>query len=188
MLSTPRAWLISSTFTLLFCALIGGIRLARVFLPQASIARARRDHGAELPKRSYGRSGPRTTRLPVQPLTRFAALIRIDPRRGRDHDHAAGGRVPLHLRASNRPHATGDELAFVREYLAIERTRSPSACASSSRSSRDRGAGGAGPAAAPLVENAVRYAVSPRSEGGEVASAPARGPAAQLTVSDDGRV
>src|SRR4029453_10009445 len=82
----------------------------------------------------------------------------------------------------------GEELAFVREYLAIERTRFTERL----RVVEDiepglEGFGVPSLLLHPPVENAVRYAVSPRLEGGTIRLAARRdGDLLRLTVADDG--
>jgi two-component sensor histidine kinase len=190
-LGNPRAVLISGLYTLLFSALFAGINYALVFYHHA-VDRAR---AVETIRAELAEAELRALRAQINPhflfntLNSIAALIRIDPAAAETTTTRLADVFRYTLRASDTTHTRlGDELAFVREYLEIERTRF---------TTRLRVTEAIEPGLEnllvpglllqPLVENAVRYAVSPRSEGGSIRIGARRdGERLHLIVADDG--
>ena len=190
-MGSPRAVLISGMFTLLFSALFAGFNFAYVFYHHA-VDRAR---AVETIRAELASAELRALRAQVNPhflfnsLNTIAALVRIDPAAAEDTITRLADVFRYTLRASDDTHQRlGDELAFLREYLAIERTRF---------ADRLRVVEAVEPGLEdlevpglllqPLVENAVRYAVSPRGEGATLRLGARRdGDLLRLVVADDG--
>ncbi len=190
-LGSPRAVIVDGLFTLLFCALFSGISFAQVFYRQA-VERAR---AVETIRAELAQAELRALRAQVHPhflfntLNSIAALIRIDPAAAEDTTTRLADVFRYALRASDTSHAPfADELAFVREVLAIEHTRF---------GERLRVVEQIGPEVdailvptlllQPLVENAVRHAIAVRPEGGTLTIAAARDVGLlRITVRDDG--
>ena len=125
-IGSPRAVLQAGMFTLLFCALFAGISLAMGFYHHA-VDRAR---AVETMRAERVSAELRALRAQINPhflfntLNSIAALIRIDPAQAETTTTQLAEVFRCTLRASESTHARlGDELAFVREYLGIERTR-----------------------------------------------------------------
>lgn len=187
----PRAMIVTGLFTLLFSALFAGVNFAFVFYHHA-VDRAR---AVETMRAELAMAELRALQAQINPhflfntLNTIAALTRIDPAAAEATITRLAEVFRYTLRASGTTHARlADELAFVREYLAIERTRFGDRL----RIVEDIEPGLDSvdiPALLlqPLVENAVRYAVSPRSEGGTIRLGARRdGDVLHLLVADDG--
>jgi signal transduction histidine kinase len=190
-LGSPRAFLTSGLYTLLFAALFGGIAFAREFY-RLAVDRAR---AVEQARAELAQAELRALRAQVHPhflfntLNSIAALIALDPPAAEEITTRLAELFRYTLTAAGRETAPlGDELTFLRNYLEIERTRFSDRL----RVVEDIEPGlEAVPIPSlllqPLVENAVRYAVSPRSEGATIRLAARRdGDVVVLEVADDG--
>ncbi len=190
-LGSGRSILISGLFTLIFASLFSGISMAGVFYRNA-VDRAR---AVETMRAELAEAELRALRAQINPhflfntLNSIAALIRVDP--------AAAETTTTHLadvfRYTLRASESGlarlcDEMAFLREYLAIERTRFGTRLRV--EESIEPGLDHAAVPSLllqPLVENAVRYAISSRPEGGTLRlSARRDGALMHIVVADDG--
>ena len=192
-LGSPRAWLVSGMFAIAFSLLVGGIIYARVFYRQA-VSRA---VALERMRSELERAELRALRAQVNPhflfntLNTIAALIAENPAAAEDVVTRLADVLRHALTASTREHTRlADEIEFMRSWLAIERVRF---------GSRLRVVEEVEPGLEqvpvpallfqPLVENAVRYAVAPRPEGGTVWLRVRRDPSGEtLTaeIADDG--
>ena len=171
-LGSPRAWVISGMFAIAFSMLVGGIVYARVFYRQA-VARA---VALERMRSELERAELRALRAQVNPhflfntLNSIAALIHENPSAAEDVVMRLAEVFRHALTASGREHTRlADELEFLRSWLAIERVRFGERL----RVVEDVEPGlddvpVPGLLFQPLIENAVRYAVAPRAEGGTV--------------------
>ncbi len=192
-MGSPRAWLVSGMFAVAFSLLVGGIIFARVFYRQA-VSRA---VALERMRGELERAELRALRAQVNPhflfntLNTIAALIRENPEAAEDVTTRLADVFRHALTASGREHTRlADELEFLRSLLAIERVRFGDRL----RVVEDVESGlddvlVPGLLFQPLVENAVRYAVGPRVEGGTVTIRVRRDPGCEtLTaeISDDG--
>jgi signal transduction histidine kinase len=190
-LGSPRAIAVSGAYTVLFTITFSGIAYAIAFYRE-SIARA---HAIEGMRVVLAEAELRALRAQVQPhflfntLNTIAALVRVNPAEAEDTITRLADVFRYSLRASDHAHARlSDELEFVRSYLEIERTRFGERL----RVTEHIEPGLESLAVPslllqPLVENAVRYAVAPRAEGGTVGLAARRdGDFLVLEVSDDG--
>ncbi|HVP38525.1 MAG TPA: histidine kinase [Candidatus Saccharimonadales bacterium] len=190
-LGGPRQVFITGGFTLIFCALFTALSYAQNFY-RRWLDRVRAVEGmrAELAQAEL-----RTLRAQVNPhflfntLNSIAALIPANPTVAEEITTRLAEVFRYALRASDREHATlGEELAFVRAYLDIEKVR----LGERLRVEEDVRPGLESlPVPAlllqPLVENAVRHGVSPRVEGGVVRLAARREDARLvIEVADDG--
>ncbi len=178
-------------FSLLFSALFAGINYAIVFYRSA----VERGLAVERVRAELAQAELRALRAQINPhflfntLNSIAALIAENPRAAEETTTRLADVFRYTLRASEREHTRfADEMEFLRAYLAIEHVRFgdrlrleeviepglesvpvPSLLLQ------------------PLVENAVRYAVAPRPEGGTVRlSARREGGRLIVEVSDDG--
>jgi signal transduction histidine kinase len=190
-LGTPRAFAVTGMYAILFSTLIGGVAYATHFYHE-SIARAR--EAAEA-RAALAQAELRALRAQVQPhflfntLNSIAALIPIDPSAAEEMTTRLSELFRHGLSASERETTSlKDELSFELAYLDIERARFggrlkvetlvepglesvpvPSLLLQ------------------PVVENAVRHAISPRESGGTVRLTARRaGNALVLAVEDDG--
>ena len=190
-LGSPRAIAVSGAYTVLFTITFSGIAYAIAFYRE-SMARAR---AIETMRVELAEAELRALRAQVQPhflfntLNTIAALVRVNPAEAEETITRLADVFRYSLRASEHAHSRlEDELNFVRSYLDIERTRFGDRLRITEHI--DAGLGGlAVPSLLlqPLVENAVRYAVAPRTEGGTVGLAARReGDLLVLEVSDDG--
>lgn len=192
-LGSPRAWLISGMFAVAFTVLVGGIIYARVFYRQA-VSRA---VALERMQAELARAELRALRAQVNPhflfntLNTIAALISENPAAAEDVVTRLADVFRHALTASSREHTRlADELEFLRSWLAIERVRFGDRL----RVVEDIEPGlddvpVPGLLFQPLIENAVRYAVAPRAEGGTVSLRVRRDPSGEtLTaeIADDG--
>jgi signal transduction histidine kinase len=192
-LGSPRAWLISGMFAVAFTVLVGGIIYARVFYRQA-VSRA---VALERMQAELARAELRALRAQVNPhflfntLNTIAALIGENPAAAEDVVTRLADVFRHALTASSREHTRlADELEFLRSWLAIERVRFGDRL----RVVEDIEPGlddvpVPGLLFQPLIENAVRYAVAPRAEGGTVSLRVRRDPSGEtLTaeIADDG--
>jgi signal transduction histidine kinase len=192
-LGSPRAWLISGMFAVAFTLLVGGIIYARVFYRQA-VSRA---VALERMQAELARAELRALRAQVNPhflfntLNTIAALISENPAAAEDVVTRLADVFRHALTASGREHTRlADELEFLRSWLAIERVRFGDRL----RVVEEIEAGlddvpVPGLLFQPLIENAVRYAVAPRPEGGTVWLRVRRDPSGEtLTaeIADDG--
>jgi len=192
-LGSPRAWLVSGMFAVAFTLLVGGIIYARVFYRQA-VSRA---VALERMQAELARAELRALRAQVNPhflfntLNTIAALISENPAAAEDVVTRLADVFRHALTASSREHTRlADELEFMRSWLAIERVRFGDRL----RVIEDIESGlddvpVPGLLFQPLIENAVRYAVAPRPEGGTVSLRVRRDPSGEtLTaeIADDG--
>jgi signal transduction histidine kinase len=171
-LGSPRAWLVSGMFAIAFTFLVGGIIYARVFY-RASVARA---VALERMRSELARAELRALRAQVNPhflfntLNSIAALIHENPAAAEDVVTRLADVFRHALTASSREHTRlADELGFLRSWLAIEHVRFGDRL----RVVEDVEPGlddvaVPGLLFQPLIENAVRYAVAPRAEGGTI--------------------
>jgi len=190
-LGNARSVVTSGVFTLLFSALFGGISMASVYYRQA-VERAR---AVETMRAELAEAELRALRAQINPhflfntLNSIAALIRVDPAAAEATTTRLADVFRYTLRASDSGEARlGDELAFLRQYLAIERTRFGTRLVVEEDIARGlEDARIPSMLLQPLVENAVRYAISPRADGGILRlAARADGALLRLTVADDG--
>ena len=186
-----RAVIVSGMFTLLFTALFGGISYAILFYRHA----VDRGRAVEQIRAELAEAELRALRAQIHPhflfntLNSIAALIHQDPAAAEDTLTRLAEVFRYTLQASEREHsALADELGFLRSYLEIERTRFGERLTVHERIEPGLEAT---PVPSlllqPLVENAVRYAVAPRTEGGTVSlSVERRGETLVIEVGDDG--
>jgi len=192
-LGSPRAWLMSGMFAIAFSVLVGGIIYARVFY-RAAVARA---VALERMRSELERAELRALRAQVNPhflfntLNSIAALIHENPAAAEDVVTRLADVFRHALTASGREHTRlGDELEFLRSWLAIEHVRFGDRL----RVIEDVEPGlddvpVPGLLFQPLVENAVRYAVAPRAEGGTITLRVRRDPSGDTftaEIADDG--
>jgi signal transduction histidine kinase len=190
-LGSARSILMSGVFAAVFTLLVGGIVYARVF-HRLAIERAR---AVEQMRAELAQAELRTLRSQMNPhflfnaLNTIAAMVREDPAAAEDTTTRLAELFRYALRASDRDHAPlADELAFVRDYLAIERRRFGARL----RVTEDIAPGiGHVPLPTlllqPLVENAVRHGIGPRAEGGVVRlAAHVKGDTLVVEIADDG--
>jgi sensor histidine kinase YesM len=178
-------------YALLFSTLIGGVVYAFHFYHE-SIARAR---AVEAIRAELAQAELRALKAQVQPhflfntLNAIASLIHVNPA-GAEEMTTRLAEVFRHTLSASERETTplGEELAFAHSYLDIERARF---------GGRLRVETDVAPGLdrllvpslllQPVVENAVRYAISPRAEGGTIRlSARRAGDALVLVVEDDG--
>lgn len=190
-LARSGAWRATAMFSLVFTLLVTGIVYARVFY-RISVERALHIERmrAELARAEY-----RALRAQVQPhflfntLNTIAALIAENPREAEDVVVRLADVFRYSLATANAEHARfGDELEFLRAYLAIEHARLGERLRF--EESVEPGLE-AVPVPAllfqPLLENAVKYAAAGRAEGGRVRFEARRdGGSLRVTIADDG--
>ena len=190
-MGSPRAVIVSGLFTLLFSALFAGFNYAYVFYHHA-VDRAR---AVETVRAELASAELRALRAQINPhflfntLNTIAALVRVDPAAAEDTITRLADVFRYTLRASDDTHQRlGDELAFLREYLAIERTRFTDRLrVVEAVEAGLEDAAIPGLLLQPLVENAVRYAVSPRGQGATIRIGARRdGDLLRIVVADDG--
>jgi len=190
-LAGPRSWAVSGMFSLLFSFLFGGIAYARVFYQQA----VERGAQVERIRGELARAELRALRAQVNPhflfntLNTIAALVAENPAAAEDVVTRLADVFRYALTSATHEHSRfGDELEFMRAYLSIERAR----LGDRLHVVEDIEPGLENvPVPSllfqPLVENAVRYAVSPRESGGTIRLLARRvNGALQVTIEDDG--
>ena len=191
LLGSARSVLINGVFALVFSLLFGGIAYAVHFYRESmSRARAVEDMRVELAQAEL-----RALRAQLQPhflfntLNSIASLIPSNPRAAEEMTTRLADVFRYALRASDRESAPlGEEIAFLRAYLDIERARFGPRLRVEERIEP-----GLEDALVPtlllqpVVENAVRHGVAARAEGGRVVIAARRaGDRLELSVEDDG--
>ena len=190
-MGSGRAVLINGMFALLFTGLFGGIISAIQFY-RSSVERAR---AVEQMRAELAQAELRALRAQINPhflfntLNTIAALIVENPRMAEDVTTRLAEVFRYTLKTSDQPDVPfGDELQFMRNYLTIERIRF---------GDRLRFEETVEPGLdsvrvpslllQPIVENAVRYGVSSRPEGGTLNLAARRDDGRiVIEVSDDG--
>lgn len=190
-LTNPRSLVISAFFVVVFTALFTGISYAIVFY-RTSVERAR---AVEAARAELARAELRALRAQINPhflfntLNSIASLISVNPAAAEDTTTRLAEIFRYALTTSSREQARlADEVDFLRDYLAIEHIRFGERLRV--RESIDPDLEDAMVPSLllqPLVENAVKYAVSSRPEGGTVAITARRdGDDLLIEVADDG--
>jgi len=190
-MGTWRSVLISTMFTLLFVGLFSFAAFARVFY-RRSVQRAR---AVEQARAELARAELRALRAQIHPhflfntLNSIASLIPVNPLAAEETTTQLAEVFRYTLRASDQELVRfGDELDFLRNVLAIERTRFGERL----RIVEEIEAGlDALPVPSlllqPVVENAVRHGAAARVEGGSVRIAARRdGALLRIAITDDG--
>ncbi len=190
-LGDGTGWVTTGLFSLIFTMLVGGIIYARVFYRQA----VERAVQIERMRAELAQAELRALRAQINPhflfntLNAIASLIPDDPAVAEDIVTRLADQFRYALSSAERDHQRfSDELAFLRDYLAIERVR---------LGSRLRVEESIEPGLEhalvpslllqPLIENAVRYAVADRTEGGTLKLVARRlGDSIEFTIADDG--
>jgi len=186
-----RAVAVSTMFTVLFVTLFTAASFARVFY-RRSVARAR---AVEQARAELARAELRALRAQIHPhflfntLNSIASLIPLNPAAAEETTTQLADVFRYTLRASDQEFVRfGDELEFLRNVLAIERTRfgerlriveeiEPGLEALRVPSLLLQ----------PVVENAVRHGAASRIEGGTVRIAARRdGDLLRVAIADDG--
>ncbi|MGH7726720.1 MAG: sensor histidine kinase [Candidatus Eiseniibacteriota bacterium] len=190
-LSGWRSILINGMFGLLFTVLIGGIAYAIHFYRQ-SMERARQIEGV---RAELAQAELRALRAQIHPhflfntLNAIASLIHEKPAAAEEMTTRLADIFRYALRASEREYAPlGEELAFLRDYLGIERMRFGPRLRIEERIEPGlESVPVPSLLLQPLVENAVRHGIAPRPEGGTITiSARRNGNHLALEVADDG--
>ncbi len=190
-LNSSSAWVATGLYSLLFATLFSGIIYARVFYRQA-IERAQQ---VERIRAELAQAELRALRAQINPhflfntLNAIASLISENPEAAEDVVTRLADVFRYALTSSGREHAKlADELAFLRSYLAIERVRLGDRLRV--EETIEPGVEGAlvpSLLLQPLVENAVRYAVAPREDGGTIRLEARRvADTLEIVVADDG--
>jgi signal transduction histidine kinase len=191
MLGSTRSVLQSGLYAMVFAVLIGGVLYSFHFYRQ-SMAQAR---AVESIRAELAQAELRALRAQIHPhflfntLNSIASLIPSNPRAAEEMTTRLADVFRHALRASEREWTPlGDELAFLRDYLGIERVRFGDRLAVEERIAPGLDAV---PVPSlilqPLVENAVRHAIAARPAGGRlVIAARAEGDRLLLEVVDDG--
>jgi signal transduction histidine kinase len=191
MLGSMRSVLINGAFALVFSLLFGGIAYAMHFYRE-SMARAR---AVENMRVELAQAELRALRAQLQPhflfntLNSIASLIPSNPRAAEEMTTRLAEVFRYALRASDRESAPlGEELDFLRAYLDIERARFGARLRVEERIEPGLEALAVPTLLLqPVVENAVRYGVATRPEGGHVLIEARRvGDQLVLAVEDDG--
>ena len=191
-LGSAHAVFISGMFTLLFFTLFAGVNFAIAYY-RVAVERAR---AMETLRAELAEAELRALRAQINPhflfntLNAIASLIRSDPVAAEETTTRLADVFRYALNASDTGVARlGDELAFLRDYLAIERTRFGDRLRF-----EEHVEPGLDEAIVPslllqpIVENAVRHGISGRPEGGRVVlEARREGDQLRVAVSDDGR-
>jgi signal transduction histidine kinase len=190
-LGSARAVFISGMFTILFFTLFAGVNFAIAYY-RVAVDRAR---AMETLRAELAEAELRALRAQINPhflfntLNAIASLIRSDPVAAEDTTTRLADVFRYALNASDSGLARlGDELAFLRDYLAIERTRYGEQLHFEERI--EPGLDGVlvpSLLLQPIVENAVRHGISGKPGGGRVVLEARRdGDRFHITVSDDG--
>jgi signal transduction histidine kinase len=190
-LGGPRQIAITGMFALLFTVLFSGLGYARAFYHQ-SLDRAR---AVEQARAALAEAELTALRARINPhflfntLNTIAALIAENPPAAEETTTRLAEAFRYTLAASERSHARlGDELEFVRNCLAIERTRFGDRLRVEERI--EKGVEEIRVPALllqPLVENAVLHGVGARARGATIAITARRdGDRLLLEVADDG--
>ena len=190
-LGSAQAIAVSGMYTVLFASLFMGISYAMVFHRQ-SLERAQM---VEKIRAELAEAELRALRAQINPhflfntLNSIAALIHENPTAAEDVTTRLADVFRYVLHASERERVPlGEELAFLRSYLEIERVR---------LGDRLRIEEAIDPGVEsipvpslllqPLVENAVLHGVAPRAEGGTIrVSARRAGETLEVEITDDG--
>lgn len=187
----PRAWIVTGLFSLIFSIMFGGIAYAQAFQRQAE------ERGAQVERirAELARAELRALRAQVNPhflfntLNSIAALISEDPQAAEDVVTRLADVFRYALTSTEAETVRlGDELAFVRSYLAIEQVRLAERLRIEEHIAPGLEDTFVPPLLLqPLVENAVRYAVAPRTHGGTITlTARREADSLVLVVADDG--
>ena len=190
-LNDVRSILLTIVWTLLFCVLFTALSYAISFYRRS----LERGQAMETMRAELAQAELRTLRAQVNPhflfntLNSIASLIRVSPAAAEETTTRLADVFRYALQASGRERAPlGEELEFLRSYLAIEQTRLgdrlkvevdvPAELLSVPVPSL---------LLQPLVENAVRHAIAPRAEGGHIRLvARAEDECLRIDVADDG--
>jgi signal transduction histidine kinase len=190
-LGSARAFVVSGVFAVLFTSLIGGFFIAREFYRQA-VDRAR---AVEQVRAELAQAELRALRAQINPhflfntLNTIASLIAENPAAAEDTTTRLAEVFRYALQASEREHARlGDELQFLRAYLDIERTRFGDRLRVVERIEPGLEAVLVPSLLLqPIVENAVRYGIASRTDGGTLTLGIRReGDLLLAEVTDDG--
>ncbi len=190
-LGSTRAVVVNGLFTLLFAALFGGIGYAMHFYRES----LRRAQAVETMRAELARAELRALRAQLHPhflfntLNSIASLIAVNPAEAEDTTTRLAEIFRYVLTASRRDTVPLEgELAFLRDVLQIEHVRFGDRLRW--EESIEPGLEAVpvpGLLLQPIVENAVKYGISSRPEGGTVAIAARREHGdLVLEVSDDG--
>ena len=186
-----RSWLLTGMFAVVFTLLIGGFILALDFRRES----AERAAAIERVRRELAQAELRALRAQIHPhflfntLNTIAALIAENPRAAEDVVTRLADVFRYALRATERESSPlAEELAFVHAYLEVERARFGTRLRLEEHVEPGLDAL---PVPSlllqPLIENAVRYAVSTRPGGGTLRlSARREADTLVLEVGDDG--
>lgn len=191
-----RAFAVSTMFTLIFVALFSAASFARVFY-RKSVDRAR---AVEQARAELAQAELKALRAQIHPhflfntLNSIASLIAVNPRAAEETTTQLADVFRYTLRASGLDRVPlGDELAFLRNVLAIERTRFGERLHVVER--LEPGLESIlvpSLLLQPIVENAVRHGIGARVEGGTLTIAARRATSAAgepllvVAIEDDG--
>ncbi len=190
-LGSPRAYLVSGMFALLFSILFMGVAYAMVF-HRLALERAR---AVEQARAELAQAELRALRAQLQPhflfntLNTIAALIAENPAAAEDTVTRLADVLRHVLEASGREYvALAEELQFVRDILDIERTRfGPRLRVVEDVDPALLGCAVPTLVLQPVVENAVQHGIGGRDDGGTVTiTARGAGEALVVEVRDDG--
>jgi len=190
-LGSPRAFVVSGLFALVFTVLFSGISYAIVFYRQA----VERAAAVEQARAELARAELRAVRAQINPhflfntLNTIAALIAENPRAAEETVTRLAEVFRYALQSSERELAPlGEELRFLRATLDIERTRFGDRLRVEEAIEPDLDAALVPSLLLqPLVENAVRHGIGPTPKGGTVRLAAHRDQdRLVLEVADDG--
>ncbi len=191
MLGNVRSILITGAFALVFSVLFGGVAYAIHFYRESKLRAA----AIETMRVELAQAELRALRAQLQPhflfntLNAIASLIPSNPRAAEDMTTRLADVFRYALHASERETAPlGEELAFLRAYLDIERARFGDRLVVVERIEPGLEALHVPSLLLqPVIENAVRHAVGPRAEGGRIVLEARRAEGGLLlAVEDDG--
>lgn len=188
---TGHTWVVSGLFSLVFSMLVGGLIYARVFYRQ-SMERALQLEGM---RAELARAELRALRAQINPhflfntLNAIASLIHDEPRAAENIVTRLADQFRYALASADRDHQRlGDELAFLRDYLAIEQVRLGGRLRI--EESIEPGLEAAMVPSLllqPVLENAVRYAAAERESGATIRLGVRRsGGTLVIEIADDG--